>query len=207
LAIVALLSLIAFAAVAFGWRVWLQYRRTGDTGLRAGARTAPEVLSTLVLASAVVAITLAPVLDLANALVPTDVLVHPAVQATGIACFVLGFVLTVRAQLDMGASWRVGVDTTETTTLITHGVFRHVRNPIFSGMVLAFVGVAFLVPNVVAFVGIALAVIGLEIHVRVVEEPHLMRAHGERYMTYARSAGRFVPGCGRVSGSASSTSR
>ena len=24
----------AFLAVAFGWRMWLQYRRTGDTGFR-----------------------------------------------------------------------------------------------------------------------------------------------------------------------------
>ena len=29
----------------------------------------------------------------------------------------------------MGASWRIGVDTSETTALITGGVFRYVRNP------------------------------------------------------------------------------
>ena len=157
------------------------------------------MFATLGLLSGTVAIVLAPVLDIADALSPVDALVRPAVQGAGMACFVAGFVLTVRAQLDMGASWRVGVDTNETTTLVTHGVFRHVRNPIFSGMVLAFVGVALLVPNIVAFVGVAMVVIGLEIHVRFVEEPYLTAAHGDRYKVYARSAGRFVPGWGRVS--------
>jgi protein-S-isoprenylcysteine O-methyltransferase Ste14 len=51
----------------------------------------------------------------------------------GVACFALGFWLTVRAQLDMGESWRIGVDAGEVTALVTTGVFRNVRNPIFSG--------------------------------------------------------------------------
>ena len=41
-------------------------------------------------------------------------------------------------------------------------------------------------------------VVGLELHVRRVEEPYLLRTHGDAYRTYAASAGRFVPGIGRL---------
>jgi protein-S-isoprenylcysteine O-methyltransferase Ste14 len=39
---------------------------------------------------------------------------------------------------------------------------------------------------------------GLEIQVRLVEEPYLIRVHGDAYRTYAARTGRFVPGVGRL---------
>jgi protein-S-isoprenylcysteine O-methyltransferase Ste14 len=36
----------------------------------------------------------------------------------------------------MGASWRIGVDPSERTDLVTGGAFALVRNPIFSAMLL-----------------------------------------------------------------------
>ena len=45
-----------------------------------------------------------------------------------------GLAATLYAQLDMGESWRVGVDTSETTTLVRSGSFRLIRNPIFAAM-------------------------------------------------------------------------
>jgi protein-S-isoprenylcysteine O-methyltransferase Ste14 len=75
-----------------------------------------------------------------------------------------------------------------------------VRNPIFTGMILAAVGTALMVPNPAALTGLALLALALEIHVRWVEEPHLLAVHGERYRRYASSAGRFVPVLGRLYG-------
>ena len=47
----------------------------------------------------------------------------------------------------MGASWRIGVDPEETTELVTGGVFGLCRNPIYTFMVIAWVGFALLVPT------------------------------------------------------------
>ena len=47
---------------------------------------------------------------------------------------VVGIAATVYAQVDMGDSWRIGVDPDETTTLVRTGVFGWVRNPIFTAM-------------------------------------------------------------------------
>jgi protein-S-isoprenylcysteine O-methyltransferase Ste14 len=45
---------------------------------------------------------------------------------------------------------------------------------------------------------VAALVLALEIQVRLVEEPHLLRAHGSAYGEYASRVGRFVPGLGRL---------
>jgi protein-S-isoprenylcysteine O-methyltransferase Ste14 len=38
----------------------------------------------------------------------------------------------------------------------------------------------------------------LELQTRAVEEPYLLRTHGEAYAAYAARVGRFVPGLGRL---------
>ena len=59
-------------------------------------------------------------------------------------------------------------------------------------------GLAAMVPNVLAAVGAAGLMFGLELHVRLVEELYLHRVHGNVYRRYAASAGRFVPGVGSL---------
>ena len=43
-----------------------------------------------------------------------------------------------------------------------------------------------------------LLVVGIQLQVRLVEEPYLSRVHGVRYQAYAARAGRFLPGLGRL---------
>ena len=98
----------------------------------------------------------------------------------------------------MGTSWRIGVDHEERTDLVTSGPFALVRNPIFAAMIPTGLGLVLMVPSWVAIAGFAGLVLALEIQVRVVEEPYLLQAHGERYAAYASRVGRFVPGVGRL---------
>lgn len=98
----------------------------------------------------------------------------------------------------MGDQWRIGVDPAERTQLVTAGPFALVRNPIFSGMLPTSLGLALMVPNVVALAGLAALLAALELQVRVVEEPYLLDVHGDRYADYAARVGRFVPGVGRM---------
>ncbi|MGH8986791.1 MAG: methyltransferase family protein [Acidimicrobiia bacterium] len=84
--------------------------------------------------------------------------------------------------------------------LVCHGLFRVVRNPFYLGIILAVAGVVLMVPSVVAALGWIAVVLGCEIDVRLVEEPHLSKALGPRYREYAAAAtGRFLPGLGRRS--------
>ena len=53
----------------------------------------------------------------------------------------------------MGTSWRIGVDGSEKTELVTTGPFALARNPVFSAMIPGFLGLTLLVPNFAALAG------------------------------------------------------
>ena len=145
---------------------------------------------------ALIAAVVGPALQLSGVITALPVLHADWIQIAGIALASLGIVLTVWAQLDMGDSWRVGVDESETTALVHAGMFGRVRNPIYTAMLTFDLGIALLTPNFVTIAGLILAVTALELQVRRVEEPYLLGKHGETYRGYAASVGRFIPGVG-----------
>ena len=59
-------------------------------------------------------------------------------------------------------------------------------------------GLTLLASNALAISSFAVLLVALEIQVRAVEEPYLLRTHGEAYRRYAAGTGRFVPGIGRL---------
>jgi protein-S-isoprenylcysteine O-methyltransferase Ste14 len=196
--VVALVLFAVFGLLGFGWRSWLQYRRTGSTGFRGvnGRVGSMEWFSGVGFVVAMAAAFFAPVLQMTGVIAPLGFLHAPLIQLTGIALAVAGIAATVYAQVDMGDSWRIGVDPAETTTLVRQGVFGMVRNPIFSAMLVFGLGIALVTPNVVAVAGFVLLAATIEGQVRVVEEPYLSSKHGETYRDYAASVGRFFPRVG-----------
>jgi protein-S-isoprenylcysteine O-methyltransferase Ste14 len=199
--VVALVLFVVFAVLGFGWRSWEQRRRTGSTGFRgiSGDLGSTEWFAGVGFVAALVAAVVAPVLQWVEVVSPVGVLHAPSIQALGVVIAVLGIFATVYAQLDMGDSWRIGVDPNETTTLVRTGVFGWVRNPIFTAMITFGFGIALVTPNPVAIVGFLLLVATIELQVRVVEEPYLLTVHGDAYRDYLANVGRFVPGAGRIS--------
>ena len=193
----ALALYLVYLALAFGLRGWLQWRRTGDAGFRFGgfsaspAERAGGLLFVLALGLGLAG----PVLELTGALRAFEALRTPVL---GTLLALAGIAGTLHAQLEMGASWRVGVDPNERTALRTDGPFRWVRNPIYTWMLFTAAGLALLVPNAASVAGLAVLAVGLELQVRLVEEPHLLRSHGAAYADWAARTGRFVPGVGRL---------
>lgn len=196
--VVALVGYSVFLALAFGLRAVIHLRRTGTTGYVGvqGAFPSTEWWAGVMFVVAVVGGVLAPVAQLAGLVGPWSA--APAAHALGLVLSTLGIAGTLWAQFAMGDSWRIGVDPAARTELVSAGPFRRVRNPIFSCMVLASTGLVLLAPNVLAFVSLAALLVALELQVRIVEEPYLLRTHGRTYREYAATAGRFVPGIGRL---------
>lgn len=174
--------------------------RTGSTGFRgiSGRPGSTEWWGGVLFAVALALGALAPVLDLAGVLDPVGPLDGDVGHQAGAGLFFGGLATTLIAQFAMGDSWRVGVDPQEKTRLVTEGPFQAVRNPIFAGMIPTSLGIALLVPNVVAVVAFVLLVAALEIQTRLVEEPYLLATHGAAYRDYARRVGRFFPWVGRL---------
>lgn len=138
------------------------------------------------------------VLALTEATGPVAYLDRPAISGLGIGAAVVGILLVVRAQSDMGASWRIGIDQTERTELVTSGMFRWSRNPIFLGVIIFWAGFALVVPNIPALVSVLAVTLAIEVQVRAVEEPYLIRVHGDAYWRYASRTGRILPWFGRL---------
>ena len=194
----ALVLFAVYLGAGFVLRSVLQYRATGDTGFRgiAGPVGSTRWWAGVLFVVAMLAGVLGPVAALLG-LEPIEALNTHHVQAPATMAAVLGIVFTVLAQLEMGSSWRIGVREGERTALITRGWFSLVRNPIFASMAITGTGLAFMVPNPVSLVGLALLLFALQLQVRVVEEPYLRALHGQAYTTYEQSVGRFVPRLGR----------
>jgi protein-S-isoprenylcysteine O-methyltransferase Ste14 len=195
----ALVGYTLFLALAFGLRALIHYRRNGTTGFVgiSGRAGSTEWFAGVLLGIAIVVGGVAPLAQLVGLVTPWN-LDGGMVHATGVALFAAGLAGTLWAQLAMGDSWRIGVDHDTRTALVSQGPFRWVRNPIYTWMTFASAGLVALAPNWLAVASFVALLIALEIQVRVVEEPYLLRTHGESYRRYATDTGRFVPGIGRL---------
>jgi protein-S-isoprenylcysteine O-methyltransferase Ste14 len=195
----AIWMLVAFAVLTFGVRVVIQLRRTGRTGLiglREGAGIADWGSGILFIGGMVMGAA-SPILVLNDHLEPIDALDVDVLHAIGIALAAVGGLAVFGAQLGMGESWRIGVSDEERTDLITGGWFSLCRNPIYTSMIVGWTGLALLVPTWLAFAAVVTIAAALELQVRFVEEPYLLRTHDSEYRAYASRVGRFLPGVGR----------
>ena len=122
--------------------------------------------------------------------------VPPAVQWTGWGLAAVSCAWVSLAQAQMGASWRIGIDP-RPTPLITTGLFRWVRNPIYSGLLSLLVGFV-LVSPALPFLALSLLT-GLLLRRQALREAeHLRRLHGRAFSDWASRVGRFLPGIGRL---------
>ena len=192
--------LIAFGLLTFGVRVAIQLRTTGKTGLiglREGAGGADWASGILFVGGMAMGVA-SPILVLGHHLDPIHALDVDALHGIGIVLAAAGGLAVFVAQLGMGESWRIGVSDEERTDLVTDGWFSLARNPIYTSMIVAWLGLALLVPTWLAFAAVVVITLGLELQVRFVEEPYLIRTHDSEYRAYASRVGRFVPWVGRL---------
>ena|SRR5829696_182179 len=192
--------LVAIGLLTFVVRIAIQLRRTGNTGLiglREGAGIA-DWGSGLLFVSGMALGAASPVLVLRDHLGTIDAIDVDALHVIGIVLAASGGLAVFAAQLGMGESWRIGVSDQERTDLVTSGWFAFCRNPIYTSMMVGWLGLALMVPTWLGFAAAGVIAVGLEIQVRYVEEPHLMRTHGYEYRAYTSRVGRFLPGVGRL---------
>ncbi len=198
-----LIAVLVFYGLGFGWRTWVQLRRYGSSGIvlfRSG-RPGQHIREALFVVLTVALLAEAALAAVAPRRLPGLVPLAPAtaavLRATGTVMVLGATALMLAAQLDLGASWRVGIDEGARPGLVTGGLYRYSRNPIYVAMLTALLGFALLLPSWISLGLLIGAGLGIRRHVRD-EEAYLARTYGEEYRRYAARVGRFVPGVGRL---------
>ncbi|MDJ0866888.1 MAG: isoprenylcysteine carboxylmethyltransferase family protein [Myxococcota bacterium] len=111
-----------------------------------------------------------------------------------LACFAGGLALMVQTIRNFD---RLGEGTLApwdpTRKLVVVGVYRHVRNPMISGVVLNLLGESLLFRSPALGLWCAFFFLGNALYMPLVEEPGLERRFGEDYRRYKRAVPRWVP--------------
>jgi protein-S-isoprenylcysteine O-methyltransferase Ste14 len=107
---------------------------------------------------------------------------------------VVGLWFFHRSHADLGTNWSVTLEVREQHGLITHGIYRRVRHPMYMALLLYSCGQALVVPNWVAGPSY-LVTFGILVVFRVrAEEQMMLDQFGDQYAAYVGRTKRVVPG-------------
>jgi len=112
-------------------------------------------------------------------------------KITGLIMVHLALLGIVEAQRQMKQSWRIGIDYEHKTELVESGIFAWSRNPIFLFLLIALLGLFFVIPNAMTFAILFAAYLVLQITMRM-EEAFLAKQHGDMYLSYKQKVRRLL---------------
>jgi protein-S-isoprenylcysteine O-methyltransferase Ste14 len=116
---------------------------------------------------------------------------NPVLQGVGMALFVAGLALALWARAHLGRNWGTPMSEKVDAELVTTGPYRYIRNPIYSGIILAAIGTAVAVSwywlVVVVFMG------AYFIYSATVEAHIMERLFPSDYPAYKRSTKMLIP--------------
>ena len=124
-------------------------------------------------------------------LIPVFWLEYPFIRFIGMILMLLSLGWTVIAQIQMGNSWRIGIDEERQTALVQTGLFRFSRNPIFLGMIVTIFGFFLIIPNAFTLVISLIGFVLIQIQVRL-EEGFLTKMHDGSYDDYSKKVRRWL---------------
>lgn len=116
-----------------------------------------------------------------------------ALKAVGVALTWAGVALAIWARRILGRNWSSEVQIKRGHELIETGPYRHVRHPIYTGLLLAFFGTALKMGDwrgVLAFTVVFASFLYKLRH----EERRLLERFGEHYAAYMRRTRALIPG-------------
>jgi len=120
----------------------------------------------------------------------SPVRVPPPLRWISLSFYILGFGLMLAGRVGLGSSFRIGCPKDE-TVLITDGVFRYTRNPMYLGInVTSFAACLYTLNPLVLVIGAGVAAIHHQIVLA--EEDCLKKMWGQEYTEYCRRAGRYL---------------
>ena len=124
-----------------------------------------------------------------------DLILIPRTQGvlwSGVALTGLGVAISIWARLALGSNWSGLVTLKEDHELIRKGPYRWVRHPIYTGILLSFVGTVLVEGRLRGWLGFAIIWATFYFKARR-EENFLRQEFGERFEEQTRKTGMFLP--------------
>jgi protein-S-isoprenylcysteine O-methyltransferase Ste14 len=187
---------LAYFLFAFVWRSVVVFRRTGvnpfvlPSGDDAHGYVGRAFKLVAMGCALVVALdALSP--DAASWLGSYRVLEARTVRVVGWVLLVAALAWLLAAQAQMGASWRIGIDSQHRTALVQGGLFAISRNPIFLAMRVTLLGLFLVLPSAATLSLLVAGEILMQVQVRL-EEKHLASLHGAEYAAYCERVRRWL---------------
>jgi protein-S-isoprenylcysteine O-methyltransferase Ste14 len=113
--------------------------------------------------------------------------------AAGLAVTLAGLALALWARVTLGRNWSGRVTFKQNHELIRHGPYAHVRHPIYSAILMMFLGTAISIGTLGALVGLPLVVLG--VWQKLGQEEALMTQHfPTEYISYRSQVRALIPG-------------
>ena len=192
-----ILYIVAFFAIAVGWRTFIVWKRTGKNSYALlNAKGVYGIIGkyfrAMPLLSVSVVITYVFLEQWYHYLAPfTWIEEVIMIRYAGVILLLASFLLIVISQSQMGNSWRIGIDQEGKTDLVINGMFRYSRNPIFFGIIINVAGFFLVLPNAITLLILVLNTALIQIQVAL-EEKHLRKMHSQSYDNYCSSVRRWV---------------
>lgn len=115
------------------------------------------------------------------------------VESIGLSLCVLGAAIACSARYTLGKNWSGAVQLKENHELIERGLYRYVRHPIYTGLLLLFLGNAIMVGDWRGLLAVAIVFVSFWRKLRL-EELWLTQHFGARYTEYASRTKALLPG-------------
>jgi protein-S-isoprenylcysteine O-methyltransferase Ste14 len=112
--------------------------------------------------------------------------------AGGVVLIVAGLLVARSAALTMWKAKTSMIPFRPTTAIVSDGVYRFTRNPMYLAMVVMYVGIALLIRAAWAFVLLPLVMIAVDRLVIAKEERYLRGKFGETYTNYCSRVRRWI---------------
>lgn len=122
---------------------------------------------------------------------PIQMLQSNEIRLLGLALACLALAYAALAQHQMGSSWRFGLDSAHKTELVTDGLFKSSRHPIYFGFLMLGIGLFLAMPSTLTAVAAAILAVALSIQTRL-EEEFMLEQHGDAYSEYLARTRRWV---------------
>jgi len=119
---------------------------------------------------------------------------RPWPLGAGVLCLAAGLWWLYRSHSDLGRYWSVTLELRENHRLITQGVYRYVRHPMYAALFLYSIGQALVIPNWIAGPSYLVA-FGILFALRIgAEERMMLETFGDEYAAYMARTKLLVPG-------------